>query len=564
MFQQTSNASDTARLEDYIRAVRLRKWLVLACAIVGLLGAYSFATSRTLEYTASSSVVLGPTPVGSLIDNRLIEPNLEREREIILSARTATSVSELIGFDGEPESLLSGLTVAFRPDSDVITVSATSTDPVQAASIANGFTEAFTETRDGASVAYYETALETSQEQLDAINTEIEALEASLAALTIERRNVLSTQDPGPDRDNTIATIDAESATARTEVNNLRISARGFETSIRTDSSALATRVPAAEVLRSASEPSTPDGLSSSLFAFGGLLAGLILGIITAFLLDRLDTTARDDEDVALALGTRVIGAVPTFGIGSRTGASALIMLSSGGSARIAASKEAFRRLRSSMQFLRSNDSIKTVIVTSATPAEGKSVITANLAISLAQSGARVALVSADLRRPTQEKLFGIQTSQEGLSGYLGQGSELTVEQIESVPNLFLVEAGPAPANPGELLGSARFRALLEEVQAEVDFTVIDTPPILSTADALAAAPAVDGVIVVVDSRRTETTELLQVRADLERSGARILGAVMNRRRFKRATLFNRRKYSYYKSERSNAAAPEIVAEQAA
>lgn len=561
MYQASSNASDSARLEDYIRAVRLRKWLVLAAALAGLALALALASARTPMYSASSSVLLGPTPVGA-VNTNLVNPNLEKEREIILSNRTAADAASIIAFTGESEDLLAEVDVAFRPDSDVITVEHVSADAVEAASVANGFATAYSERREGDAIAYYQTAIDTSQLQLDSITAELEELEQLQSDLTIERRSIVA-EPAGPERDNSIATVDASLTETRTAIANLRVSARGFENSIRLDTSSLATRAPSAEVLRSAIPATDANGLSQNLFGLGGLLLGLILGVVSAFLLDRLDTTARDDDDVALALGTKVIGAIPTFGVGNRSGASALIMLSQGGSSRLAAGRESFRRLRSSLQFLRSNDGVKTVIVTSASPAEGKSVTSANLAISLAQSGSRVALVSADLRRPTQEDLFGIAPSSDGLSGYLGRGTELRAQQVDAIPNLFIVDAGPAPANPGELLGSPRFQSLVEELDSEVDFAIIDTPPILSTADALAAGTFVDGIIIVVDTRRTETTELLQVRSDLERSGARILGAVMNRRRFKRGSLFNRRKYSYYRTERSSAT--EIVEpEQAA
>jgi len=165
--------------------------------------------------------------------------------------------------------------------------------------------------------------------------------------------------------------------------------------------STLATRAPAAEVLRNATPPAAPDGVGRNLILVGGLFLGVLLGVVTAFLLERLDTTARESEDVALALGSTVMGAIPTLGIGHRAGPSSLIMLSSGGSARITAAREAFRRLRSSVQFLNSSSGVSSLIVTSASPAEGKSLTSANLAIALAQNGSRCVLVSADLRRPS-------------------------------------------------------------------------------------------------------------------------------------------------------------------
>lgn len=552
MYQPAANANDSARLEDYIRAVRLHKLVVIGCALAFATVAFLIASSRTDSYTASSSVLLGPSPVGSLDANRLVTPNLEKEREILLSNGTAIDAASLIAFTGDPGSLLTELRVAFRPDTDVLTVDYTSQNPETAAEVANGFSTAYSTQRETEAVAFYSGAIETSQTQLDAIDVELAQLSLDLDALLDMRRDIIRDEEPGPDRDNSIANLDASATEVRADISSLRTSGRAFENALRSDQSKLATRTPSAEVLRLATPPSSPDGLGTNIFTIGGLLLGLIFGIVTAFLIDRLDTTARDDDDVALALGTRVIGSLPMLGLSNRSGASALVMLTRGGNARLASSREAFRRLRSSVQFLNSNSNVRTMVVTSASPAEGKSVTSANLAISLAQGGSRVALVSADMRRPTQEELFGVQLSGDGLSGYLGKGSELDAIEVPDIPNLWLVHSGAPPSNPGELLGSPRFEQLVQELESEVDFAIIDTPPILSTADALAAARFVDGVLIVVDTRRTETTELLQVRSDLERSGATVLGAVMNRRRFKRGGLFNRRKFAYYRNEKAN------------
>ena len=550
MYQQNTTTSEAARLEDYIRAVRLRKWVVIGMTAAGIALGMVFASSGIASYSASSSLLVAPVPAGSGESGRMVQPNLEKEREIVLSNQTASDAALELGFEGDPTALLQDLRVAFRPDSDVMTITYVSTDPQQAADTANAFTLAYANRRETTAVNVYQSVIDVSQTQLDEIEIEIVQLQIERDALTAQRRDLLVNEEAGPERENAVAIIDESLQTIRQDLNGLNSTAQGFEKAIRDETSRLTTRAPSFEVLRSATAPSTPDGLSSNLYAVAGGLLGFILGIVTAFLLDRLDNTARDDHDVALALGTEVIGSIPTLGLGNRSGSSALIMLSSGGRARLAGGREAYRRLRSSVQFLQTNNNVSSLVVTSASPSEGKSVTCANLAIALAQSGSRVALVSADLRRPTQESLFGIEPNGEGLSGYLGRGTDLSAIEVPDIPNLWIVDAGPAPANPGELLGSARFRTLMDDLDDGVDFTIVDTPPILSTADALAASSHVDGVIVVVDTRRTETTELLQVRSDLERSGAKVLGAVMNRRRFKRGGLLSRRKNSYYRTER--------------
>ncbi len=206
--------------------------------------------------------------------------------------------------------------------------------------------------------------------------------------------------------------------------------------------------------------------------------------------------------------------------------------------------------MRSSVQFLNSSSGVSSVIFTSSSPAEGKRLTSANLSIALAQNGSRCVLVSADLRRPTLERLFGMEGPRPGLSEYLASAAELNAEKVPGIDNLWLIRSGTPPSNPGELLNSDRFEQMIKELEREdVEYVVIDTPPVLSTADAVSAARYVDGVIVVVDTERTETSDLLQVRADLERSGSKLLGAVMNREKFERGGLFRRDKYAYYRSD---------------
>ena len=126
-------------------------------------------------------------------------------------------------------------------------------------------------------------------------------------------------------------------------------------------------------MLKAALTPSYPDGFGLRFLMVGGLFFGLVAGIVTAFLLERLDTTAREDEDVALALGRTVLGSIPRLGVAARGAGNGLIMLSTGGSARTHAAREAFRRLRSSVQFLNSTAGVNSILVTSSTPGEGKS-----------------------------------------------------------------------------------------------------------------------------------------------------------------------------------------------
>lgn len=562
MYQANNQTTEAARLEDYIQAVSHRKWLVMALALLGLLGAFLFATGRSATYTANATVIVNPTPVGGDA-GRMRAVNLDRERQILESTETAelaiASLEEvattpelqtLLGLPTTPEEILEDLDVSFQPQSDALEVAYTSPFAERSRVTANAFANAYVGTREGEAVAYYQAIFDSNNTQIESANASIDETNTLLAEARQERVGAAREASDSTAAQQRLTELDSLIAIYQADIANLNTRVRTAQNNIATAEQQNATRLPASVLSKRATPPEAPDGIGTGLTLAGGLAFGLLAGVVAAFLLERLDTTARDEEDVALALGTTVMGSIPTLGIGHRSGASSLVMLSAGGSSRIAAAREAFRRLRSSLQFLNTSSGVSSLIVTSSAPAEGKSLTAANLSIALAQNGSRVVLVSADLRRPSLERLFGMEAARPGLSEYLSNTAELNAEKVPGIENMWLIRSGRPPANPGELLNSDRFEQMVKELEREdVEYIVVDTPPVLSTADAMSAARYVDGVIVVVDTERTETSDLLQVRADLERSGSKLLGAVMNRQKFERGGLFKRDKYAYYKAD---------------
>lgn len=190
---------------------------------------------------------------------------------------------------------------------------------------------------------------------------------------------------------------------------------------------------------------------------------------------------------------------------------------------------EAFRVLRTNLQFLAVDRPLQTLLITSSVPSEGKSLTAANLAVAFAQAGQRVLLVDADLRRPSAHKLFGLGRTWSGLTTLLASGAALgDVVQETPVEGLHLLPCGPIPPNPAEVLGSGRMGEFLAQAKAAYDLVVLDTPPVLAVADPCVLAPKVDGVALVVRLGHVGHPQAKRAKAALESVGARILGVILD------------------------------------
>jgi non-specific protein-tyrosine kinase len=187
---------------------------------------------------------------------------------------------------------------------------------------------------------------------------------------------------------------------------------------------------------------------------------------------------------------------------------------------------EAYRSLAANLQFAYSDRQLQTIGITSSAAGEGKSTTVANLAIALAQTGRRLIIVDADLRRPGQHTLFGLDR-EEGLANVLlGENAQLPLRDTP-VAGVRLLTSGPMPANPLEVLGSRRFDQVLALARAQADFVLVDTPPAGALADAAVLAPRLEGMLLVVSAGRTRRDMARRAREQLERVNANLLGVVL-------------------------------------
>ena len=266
-----------------------------------------------------------------------------------------------------------------------------------------------------------------------------------------------------------------------------------------------------------------------------GLLAGLLVGVLAALIRDRADDRIWSNDD----LGTLpVLGDVPFDKTASRKGRSPLIA----DWARESARAEAFRQIRTSLQFADVDAPIRTVAVTSSLSAEGKSGVSANLAVAFAEAGQRVLLVDADLRRPSIAKYFDLEGA-VGLTNVLAGQVEFddVVQRWGDRHTVSVLPAGAVPPNPSEIVGSQRMSRLLEDLRSRFDMIVIDTPPLLPVTDASIIATRVDGTLLIARHGKTRRAEIHRAVEALEAVDSRIAGVVLNR-----APAKKRKDYGYY------------------
>ena len=289
--------------------------------------------------------------------------------------------------------------------------------------------------------------------------------------------------------------------------------------------------------------PATPNKKRNILL---GIILGLFGGIGLAFFLEYLDTTIKTPEDVEEKFNIPVIATVDLFKNKSKTIVEHVLddppsMVS-----------ENFKAMRTSILLSSADHTPKTILITSMTSGEGKSSVCSCLASAIAQTGKKVLVIDADMRRPTQDKNFGVENS-TGLSSLLAgmdlSGEKLINREVDSTGLIDVITSGPIPPNPSELLSSAKAGALMDEAADPYDFIIVDTPPIASVTDPLIMSRHVDGVIIVTWAGKTNYELMGKGIRQLKDVSAPITGVVLNRFSAKKSGYYYNYGDYYYASE---------------
>jgi Mrp family chromosome partitioning ATPase/capsular polysaccharide biosynthesis protein len=519
---------DTVRLEDYLRIVKDRAWIIVVTVVVLFLIAYLTSIRTTPLYSASAELVYEKNAMDTAVFGyEILGYDYDRARTIETAiaainrnASIAEGVKAQLGSTDDARRFSGMVSTSASADTDLVTVSAASTDANEAAAVADAFADQFIVYRKNMARALVAEARVLIKDQLD-----------SLSSIDRQSQTGLQLQDK------------YESLQILEAMQN------GDFTVIRQAS------VPGA--------PYTPQTQRSVVLA---LVAGLVLGVGLAFLVEYLDKRIKDEKTLEQISGLPVLASIPVVGKGwkgdkkGRRSAEAVGFERSGSGLL-----EAFRTLRSTLQYFDVEDNLRTIVVTSGLPQEGKTVTTVNLAISLALSGKRVVVLEADLRRPMMHEYLNLENN-VGLSSVLAGKSSVAgalqlvlmdpfipastrKDQGDPDPvvlrkNLYCVTSGPLPPNPAELLGSARMAHTIAELNQMADYVLIDTPPMLPVSDALTLARHADAVILTARLHSTTRGEMEEVRELITRSGVRAIGVVAEGVKTKRSYYYKRR-YGY-------------------
>ncbi len=510
-------------LKTYLKPLLKWWWLIALAAAVAGVSSYLIQRNDPPIYQSRTSLMVG-RPLDSLnpsgsefyLGQQLAETYAEFARREIVREATMKA----LGLEFLPE-----YTIGVPPRTQLLEITVTDIDPVRAQTVANALADQLIQMSPGGMDPEEQERQAFLDRQLADLEKQIQATQDELLVLQTTLGDLFSASE--------IADTQVQIQALQAKLNTLQANYAGFLASTQEEALNVLT------VIEPANLPFDPIGPNKLMTTALAVAFGIILAAGTAYLLEYLDDSL-DDADQA----SRVVG-VPLLATLNRArlddGQGPLVTLDQ---PRIPLS-EAFRDLRTNVQFLGLDGKSSSVLVTSANPNDGKSFTVSNLGIVLAQAGFRTVVVDGDLRRPRQHKYFEV-TNQRGLSdlilaviplGMPGRREEaqpiddLLHARIQATRQngLHLLTSGPIPPNPSELIGSGGMKLILKALQEQYDYVLIDSSPVLAVTDPSILATLSDSVLLVVHAGRTSKKNLVKSRERLEAVRANLRGVVVNR-----------------------------------
>lgn len=474
-------------LREYLAVVRRRRRVIILVVVLVVTATAVISLLRTPIYAGTAEVLLQPKSTESLFDSNTgqrVDPDraLQTEIRILQSQPVREAVRTQLGDVPKVSASPAGKT-------DVIEVSAESPVPQRAAQITNAYATAYIDFRRKQAVDELLAAGKEIQAKVSDLQRQIDAATGS------QRENLVQLQ-----------------GLFRQKLDQLQV-----DGALKSGGAQLVTSAPVP------TSPVRPNPARNSLLA---LVVGLFLGVGIAFVVDYLDDSVKGKDDLArLALGVPVLGMIPLQSAWKPKDGPFVVSLSEPKSG----AAEAYRTLRTSIQFLGLERPMRTLQVVSPNASEGKTTTLANLGVALARAGERVVIVCCDLRRPRIHDFFGLSNEVGFTSVLLGKvGVSGALQEVPDQPRLSVLASGPLPPNPSELLTSRRTVEVLTSLQTEADIVLIDSPPVLPVTDALVLSGRVDATLLVCVAGATTRGELSRTVELLRQVDAPLVGTVLN------------------------------------
>lgn len=486
-------------------------WMIVLSTLVAAGAAYYATSQQPKTYQASATLIVGqsfqninPNPGDLSTSTQLAQTYVQ----ILKTDAVLQGAIDETGIRMSPESLGERVSASLIPGTQLIELRVTDTDPQRTQVLANELAHQLTLQGPAAQAREVEQQRAFLQGQIDELRGKIQDAQGSIESLQQAVQVSTSARDI-QDKQDQIDSLQGQINTWRDSFSNLL--------------GLLSPRTPNyVSVLDPAKVPTTPIGPNIGLNVLLAGLIGFILSTAMAFLFEYLDDTIKSSDDVERSLNLTTVGLIAPI---SNKKASRLVTLSEPRSLIT----EAYRVLRTNIQFAGLDKPISKILITSAGPTEGKSVTAANLSIVMAQAGFKTVLIDGDLRKPSQHRLFEVANDFGLTNCLLSHANPDGFLRQTRVEGLKLLTTGALPPNPAEILGSASMQALLDKLGSDYQVIVIDSPPILPVADAAILTRHTDGVLLVIDANRTRPDAPRRAINVITNAGGRIIGVVLNR-----------------------------------
>lgn len=515
-------------VRDHLLVLVRRKWIVLGSVVLFASAAFLASYLQTPVYASSTKVLIQRPSSASMFDasnQKVINSDLLAEIELqFFNGDAVKKAAEAkLGYSAAAVATAGGR-------GSTMDIRATNTDPAKAADIANAFTQAYVDTRRQTTIDDYTQTAQATQAKIDQIDKQLKTIDdAAIEAGIAAEPAPTTTEKPkaGAAPPTTIGVTTTTSASGKAERESLSAQKEALEKSMSTLQIAQQNAQGGGPQIIVPAKPSgSPVSPNPRRDTMVGALVGLLIGVAAAFLFDFLDDSIKSRTDLEAATSsTPILAIIPHLSNWRNRGEAHLASIEQPSSP----TAEAYRTLRTSVQFAGLERPIHALQVTSPRSQDGKTTTSANLAVALARAGLRVILVDCDLRRPRIHEFIG-GSNAVGFTSVLLGDADLTsaLQPVEGLRTLHLLPSGPTPPNPSELLSGRRAADLFNLLKEQADILVIDSPPTLPVSDALVISDLMDAVIMVVAAGSTTKKEAHRAFEMLTQVEAPIIGTVMN------------------------------------